>query len=241
MDVKVPTEAPTHLRAHFDPDVERAGPIQRSETAKLKPIYRKNSIILGGLTPSLNESGNDTHVQGREFRLESQIDTTRIIDSLCAHISFHVKEGYEMKNLPKFDDLARYSIRETEELELWKLEVRRLANSARSNILPTLEGDVEWFGKSDSEGYNRLNRLARQMLYGIDICVHDNELLLLEHHPQLANEERYILVHRRINGLFDEELGSIRYERPIRIEQFNDETLHELINYVTAVLIRQLE
>ncbi|KAL6699994.1 hypothetical protein J3F84DRAFT_404920 [Trichoderma pleuroticola] len=173
-------------------------------------------------------------------QLNDNIDTERIMDSLCAHISFHVKEGYEMKNLPKFDDLTRYNIREEEEHKLWKLEVERLAHSARSNVLPTLEGNLEWFGETDSEGYNRLNRLARQILYGIDICEHDNELLLLESYPQLAHEDSYKMVHRKINGIFDEEQGSIRYERPIRIEQFNDEALHALINYVTAVLIRLL-
>ncbi|KAK1238486.1 hypothetical protein MKX07_006632 [Trichoderma sp. CBMAI-0711] len=177
---------------------------------------------------------------GRKFQLQDlqQIDTKRIIDSLCAHSSFRVKEGYEMKNLPKFDDLTRYNVREDEEYQLWKLEVERLANSARSDTLPTLEGDPDWFGTTDSEGYNRLNRLARQIQYSIDISIHDNELILLENYPQLASEDMYKAVHTKINGVFDEEQGTIRYERPIRIEQFNDEALHALVNYVTAVLIR---
>ncbi|MBE3041322.1 hypothetical protein IMZ48_01800, partial [Candidatus Bathyarchaeota archaeon] len=157
-----------------------------------------------------------------------------------SHVLFRAKEGYEMKGLPKFDDLTRYDIREKEELELWQLEVRRLAEMAKSEDPPSLEGDPEWFGRADSDGYNNLHRLALQVQYAMDVVIHDNELVLLEHHPQIANEKSWEMAHRRICRTFDQEKGTIRYERTIRIKKHNDEAYHALVNYITAVLIRVL-
>lgn len=145
-----------------------------------------------------------------------------------------------MKNLPKFDDMVRYGIREGEELELRGLEVRRLAAVAKSEEPPALEGDAEWFGDADATGYNRLHRLALQIQYALEICIHDNELVLLQYHPQFANQSDYEFAHRRICRTFDEDRGSIRYERSVRTNKHNNEALHALVDYVTALMIRLL-
>ncbi|KAM0418889.1 hypothetical protein ACHAPT_012154 [Fusarium lateritium] len=223
-------------------DVERGDEIKWSDKPNfIKPLQRSNSILFNKSTLPAGGQRVEDDVEGDEFRLRDlNIDVQHIVDSLRPHVLFRVKEGYEMKNLPKFDDMVRYGIREEEELELWGLEVRRLAAVAKSEEPPALEGDAEWFGDADAGGYNRLHRLALQMQYAIDISVHDNELVLLQYHPNLANESDYGFAHRRICRTFDEDRGSIRYERSIRIEKHNDEALHALVNYVTAVMARLL-
>ncbi|RTE84434.1 hypothetical protein BHE90_001013 [Fusarium euwallaceae] len=223
-------------------DVERGDGVKWSDKPNfIKPVQRSNSILFNRSTSQIGDHRAEDDVEGEEFRLRDlNIDVKRIVDSLRPHVLFRVKEGYEMKNLPKFDDMVRYGIREEEELELWGLEVHRLAAVAKSEEPPTLEGNAEWFGDADAAGYNRLHRLALQIQYAIDICIHDNELVLLQYHPQLTNESDYEFAHRRICRTFDEDRGSIRYERSIRIEKHNDEALHALVNYVTALMIRLL-
>ncbi|KAL2693468.1 hypothetical protein Neosp_000028 [[Neocosmospora] mangrovei] len=223
-------------------DIERGLGDGLSNKPKLiKPIKRNNSILLNAPPPQGGDQRAEDDVEGEEFCLRDlSIDIQSIVDSLRPHVLFRVKEGYEMKNLPKFDDMVRYGIREDEELELWELEVRRLAAVAKSEETPTLEGNAEWFGNADAAGYNRLHRLALQVQYALDICIHDNELVLLQYHPQLIDESGYELAHQRICRTFDEDRGSIRYERSIRIEDHNDEALHALVNYVTALIVRLL-
>ncbi|PNP82197.1 hypothetical protein FNYG_04386 [Fusarium nygamai] len=183
----------------------------------------------------------DGEVQVGKFRLEDlNINVTQIIDSLRSDLHFPVKEGYTMEGLPKFDDLTRYGITQDKERELWVFEVHRLNDAASSVKPPSLEGDPVWFGQADTSGYNCLHRLAMQVSYSVDICIHDNELVMLEHEPGLANDKAYDLAHRRICKIFDQDQGSVRYKRRIKIDSHNDEALHALINYITAVLARLL-
>lgn len=234
-----PPENGTTDKAYFD--LERGDSSPTPELASPKPLQRSNSIPFSRSNSDTEEKKEEDDVEADEFNLQDlNIDVPHIMESLNSHVVFRVKEGYDMKGLPKFDDLTRYDIREKEELELWQLEVRRLTDMAKSEKPPYLEGDREWFGKADSDGYNGLHRLALQVQYALDIIIHDNELVLLEHHPHIANEKSWENAHRRICRTFDQDKGTIRYERTIRIKKNNDEAYHAVINYLTAVLIRVL-
>lgn len=219
------------------PGVKAVGSFKRSEHESLP---RTGTLLLPPSAPWTQGRGEDD-VEAKEFRLEDlTIDEARIYENLCPHRSFKVKEGYEMKNLPKFDDLTRYDVGEDEEVELWKLEVHRLVTAVKSPQPPSVEGAPEWYGNADHDGYNGLHRVARAMTFSLDICIHDNGLLMLEHQPQLSNVSSYNLAHERLLGNFDPDEGTIRYDQNLRLDQHNDEAFHALVNYATATLARLL-
>ncbi|KAF5968668.1 hypothetical protein FCOIX_11276 [Fusarium coicis] len=218
-------------------------PLRRQGTAHLALSTRSTFSTPLGRCNEANKQKieEDDEVQLGKFRLEDlNIDVTQIIRSLRSDLHFPVKEGYAMEDLPKFDDLTRYGITEDKERDLWEFEVHRLKDAASSVEPPLLEGDPVWFGQADTSGYNCLHRLAMQVSYAVDICIHDNELVMLEHEPRLANDTSYDIAHRRICRIFDQDQGSIRYKRRIKIDSHNDEALHALLNYITAVLARLL-
>ena len=175
MVFKNPPENGTTDRTYFD--LERGDSSPTPELASPKPLQRRNSIPFKRSAPDAPEKREEDDVEVDEFNLgDLSIDVPHIMESLNSHVLFRVKEGYEMKGLPKFDDLTRYDIREKDELELWQLEVRRLAEVAKSENPPSLEGDPELFGRADLDGYNNLHRLALQVLYAMGVVIHDNEL-----------------------------------------------------------------
>jgi hypothetical protein len=70
-----------------------------------------------------------------------------------------------------------------DEIRFWEKEVARLVNVANSSKPILLSGDEAWFGEADGDGYTNLHKVALQLQDALDICIHDNELLLLEHMP----------------------------------------------------------
>ncbi|KAH8747579.1 hypothetical protein F5882DRAFT_491181 [Hyaloscypha sp. PMI_1271] len=204
--------------------------------AKRKGIQRTKTLFLATSDPR-----TQTHVEGERFRLEDlDIDEKRICDELNCHLHFKVKEGYEMKNLPKFHDLTRYGVRADQELGLWKSEVRRLASVVRSPEPPILKASPEWFGRADSEGYNRLHIIGLAVCFALDVCLHDNELVMLEFQPPLANVETFSTAHKRLLRNFNPNEGTTRYDRNIKLDKHNSEAYQTLVNYLTASLARLL-
>ncbi|XXG98473.1 hypothetical protein Hte_004797 [Hypoxylon texense] len=131
-----------------------------------------------------------------EFRLEKLvIDAPRICAGLNCHLSFKVKEGYEMNGLPKFGDLTRYDVREKDELQLWKLEVHRLVEAVKSEDPPLLEGSPEWLLRAfdPDEGAVRYNRK-------IKLDKHNDEVYHALVNYVTATFARLLL--RTMNGMF---------------------------------------
>lgn len=204
-----------------------------------KPLRRSRTIALAS-APWTGGQIED-HIHDERFHItDLDVDEERINSSLDCHRRFEVKEGYEMKDLPKFNDLTRYDIREEDEMDLWKFEVGRLVTAVKSQTPPSLEGPPEWYGLADSDGYNRLHVMATTIKYALDVCMHDNELVLLEHQEPLANKEIFASSHRSLLRNFDPAEGIILFDRKIKLAQHNDEAYHGLVNYLTAILARLL-
>ncbi|KAK1489732.1 hypothetical protein CCUS01_14676 [Colletotrichum cuscutae] len=58
--------------------------------------------------------------------------------------------------------------------------------------------------------------------------------------PLLRRNSILYTSHKRICRMYDQDRGAIRYHRPVRIDKYNDEAYHALVNYITAILIRLL-
>ncbi|KAK4449795.1 hypothetical protein QBC34DRAFT_403998 [Podospora aff. communis PSN243] len=204
------------------------------------PLHRVKTVHFGAQAP-WDEQKNDDITHDQVFRLvDLEIDEESICSGLDCHRRFKVKEGYEMKDLPKFNDLTRYDIEEAQEMRLWNFEVGRLVAAVKSERPVLLEGPPEWYGPADSDGYNRMHIMATTMRYALDVCVHDNELLLLEHQPFLMSRDSFAGSYRNLIRDFDPDEGVIRYDKQIKLIKNNDEAYHSLVNYVTATLARVL-
>ena len=206
----------------------------------LRPLHRAKTRHFGAPAP-WDEEKDDDAIHHQKFRLaDLEIDEESICSGLDCHRRFKVKEGYEMKDLPKFNDLTRYDIDEGQEMRLWRFEVGRLVAAVKSERPVLLEGPSEWYGLADSDGYNRMHIMATTMKYALDVCVHDNELVLLEHQPLMMGKESFAGSYRNLIRDFDPDEGAIRYDKQIKLTKNNDEAYHSLVNYVTATLARVL-
>lgn len=207
-------------------------------TSDRKPDLLKRRTTLKLCDPTHNEFDDETYQKG--FQIDRlMIEDKEITKVLRSHQEFQVRAGYKMKNLPKFDDLTRYGISECEEMNLWQLEVERLTKAAKDDGPPELAGHPDWYGKPDPLGYNCLHQLASQLFYATQVCVHNNELIIIEHQPDLARED-FKEAHRSITKVFDPVALSMRYDRVLSVGEHNFDLYHALVDYVTATLIRLL-
>jgi hypothetical protein len=145
-------------------------------------------------SPLESEQQQQSHV---EWSLPS-LDIRKIKSTLKSHERFEVKSGYVMGGLPKFDDPLPYGPTAVEETGFWEKEVERLVKIANSPGSLRLHGDEDWFGKADRHGYTRLHKIAIQLQDALDICIHDNELLLIENMPEQADRQTYNIAHNRL-------------------------------------------
>jgi hypothetical protein len=180
-------------------------------------------------------------------RQEDSIDWTlpklnaeAIHSRLKSHERFEVKSGYVMSGLPKFYDITGYCPSGVDEVQLWEKEVTRLVKVANSSIAIHLQGQEDWFGSADREGYNKLHKIAVQLQDALDICIHDNELLFIEHMPSQVDRENYHGAHDRLMRDYDPQKAQERFQRHLRLEHNNDKYYHALINYINAVMLQIL-
>lgn len=145
-----------------------------------------------------------------------------------------------MNDLPKFDDVTAYGVTEAREQELWKKEVHRLVKVANSTEPARFEAEDEWLGDASEEGYTRLHKLSVQLQLALYVCVHDNELILMESEPDVANYQHYQAAHKRLIQEFNPEEGMERYKRSLRFSESNDKCFHSLVDYITGTMIRVL-
>ncbi|KAL3468087.1 hypothetical protein BJX64DRAFT_84605 [Aspergillus heterothallicus] len=165
-------------------------------------------------------------------------DVEEILKGLAWHRSFPVEENYEIKNLPKFNDLTPYGIPEGKEYAAWTKEVERLARAADSQKPLLFEGRGSPWGPADKNGYANLHKLALQLQAALDICSLDTEVTLLESAPRLHHRSSYLRSHARLSMNFALEHDESHYEESLRVENHNTPYLHDLIDYITCVLLR---
>ncbi|KAK6216417.1 hypothetical protein LQW54_003621 [Pestalotiopsis sp. IQ-011] len=163
-----------------------------------------------------------------------------IIDALSYHKSYSVEGGETFKDMPKFHDLARYGIGEEDEDKLWVEEVERLSREARSQSPPLLAGEICWSSQDLRDGYSRLHILAQQLNYALEICTHDNELLLMDHYPSEVNRLAYTNAYESSDRAFDIETQKVRYGRQLGVKEHNNEAIDALVDYITAIIVRIL-
>jgi hypothetical protein len=212
-----------------------------SGARRRRSIRRAGTLGIGAYGPRDSDADRDDTIYKKSFRLaDLDINEKTIFSGLDCHLRFKVKEGYEMRDLPKFNDLALYDVSEEQEMYLWKLEVRRLVEAVELEGPVLLEGPEEWYGSAGSEGYNRLHVLATAMKHALDICVHDNELVMLEHRPTMMAGDTFALSYRNLMRNFDPDEGTVRFDKQLKLASHNDEAYHALINYLTATMARVL-
>jgi hypothetical protein len=199
------------------------------------------------LTGTVRKYRTDTGIQGHSgeyapWRTRWKLDPDRIIEKLKTNRTFKVGMQFDINGLPIFADLIRYGVSEDQQLELFSLEIRRLVELVNSAKPIRLEGEADWFGEADKDGYGRLDKLATQMKLAIWICLHDLELHMLEHHPAEARADNFkearesLLKNFGVNPLKD----PMETWSNIRLGSFNDEAFHAVVNYVTGSIIQVL-
>jgi len=158
----------------------------------------------------------------------------QIIRLINSHESFEVRPGCDLGGLPKYYDLVPYYASPDQEKELWKAEISRLVNVVNSNVPHHLQGEDAWFGAADADGYALLDRLTLQIRHAWLVSNLDNELIVLEHAPDLSDKDIIIRIERSLRREYDADNQTLRYKRPLKLDHFNDECYHALINHITA-------
>jgi hypothetical protein len=164
----------------------------------------------------------------------------QIIRLLNSHESFNVRSGCDLEGLPKYYDLVPYNASPDQEKELWKAEVHRLIDVVNSGVPHHLQGEDAWFGAADADGYALLNRLTLQLRHAWLVSILDNELIMLEHAPDLSDKDLIIKLERSLRREYDADNQVLRYKRPLKLDHFNDKCYHALINHVTANVAQML-
>jgi hypothetical protein len=191
-------------------------------------------------TPIASPLPNREHLQSLVTWTLPSLNSKEIHSKLQSHEHFEVKSGYAMSGLPKFHDLTQYEISAEDEGCFWKKEVARLVDTANSPLPVDLSGNREWFGNADGNGYTNLHRVTLQLQDALDICIHDNELLLVEHMPTQADHQSLMNARNRLLRDYDHETGEERFQRRLRLAEDNDRYYHALVNYITAMMLRVL-
>lgn len=173
-------------------------------------------------------------------RRKWNLDAQKIIQELNCHESFTTGDGHELTDMPRFSDMANYELSEADQIQLWTLETNRLVNIVNAGEPVELEGLDEWFGVADADGYDRLHKLATQLLYAISICSADNELLLLNFEPMSSNPTNFRSYRTRLLKSFGPEGAMHSGIDSIQLTKENDPCYQALVNYVTGTLIQVL-
>ncbi|KAK0610897.1 hypothetical protein B0T14DRAFT_411800, partial [Immersiella caudata] len=165
-----------------------------------------------------------------------------IIKKLRSNQTFKAGPEFSTAGLPVFADVTRYGITEAKQLELCSLEVRRLVEALNSAQPATLEGEPAWFGGADQDGYRRLSKIAKQIRLALAICSHDSQLVFLQHYPIRSDPDLFQAKHGDILAAFGPDAPRDQRETlaSMKLDAFNDEVLHSVINYMTTTITQIL-
>lgn len=229
-----------------NPDNYSTPMTQRDTTDRLA---RRTTLLdpeepIGAVPKRRTQSGikADTGGASAPQRTQWNLDADQIIEKLKTNQTFKTKTDFNAMGLPIFGDMTRYGVTEEKQLELFSAEVRRLVKIVNSAEPISLEGEDDWFGHTDEDGYGRLNKLSRQLVLAISICLHDVQLQILKHNAHETQLDAFI----KSREILLREFGPDAPKDPaetwsqMRLEHVNDKALHCLINYLTGTVIQVL-
>ncbi|KAH7304436.1 hypothetical protein B0I35DRAFT_445223 [Stachybotrys elegans] len=214
--------------------------MNKTQTKAKTPLQRRPTLQGYGPASRTDTSGSPEDNFAPKRKDWSTLDADEIISKLNCHESFTLMEGHHLKDLPRFSDMANYQVSEAEQFDLWCFEVKRLIDTIKSKQPIDLEGPDEWFGQADEEAYLNLHKLATQLIYAINICVTDNELLLVEFEPMAANLDNYRASRTRLLKSFGPDGALHIGADSIRLTVENDRCFQALVNYITGTLAQVL-
>ncbi|KAK3361018.1 hypothetical protein B0T24DRAFT_692654 [Lasiosphaeria ovina] len=147
---------------------------------------------------------------------------------------------------PKFDDISRYGISNAKEDKLWQIEATRLLAAVSNFSEPLLFESpiVRWdINKAELE---KISELGNQGLHCLNICTHDNQLLLFESMRDLFEPSKYMRARNILSHAFDTVGSASKLGQPNGRERPMDLSIHgktvevfcAVVDYTTAVLAR---
>ncbi|KAF2001486.1 hypothetical protein P154DRAFT_562514 [Amniculicola lignicola CBS 123094] len=213
-----------YIRPHLPRKKSRPG-TARSDRALPQP----------NLTPDL----------GPEFKSNAK----SVLDFIRAHKSY-TPPGYEKPvpgEHPKFDDAEKYGISDDQEDRLWVIETNRLIRAVSDLNKPLrFESPVPSWGINKAE-FENLAELGNQALHCLNICRHDNQLLMFDHYRDLFEPEAYLKARNILSNAFDPDESTAKPGQPLRgREHPADLNIHDktaevfcaFVDYATAAVAR---
>ena len=167
-------------------------------------------------------------------------DYDEIVRLVTSHESFSVRPDCVLGGLPKFYGLEQYGAGKEAEATRWKEEIRRLVSAVNSGRPHSIQGNEKLFGKADPAGYARLDQLIMQIQHAWMISDLDNELIALDHAPDLASTRKIFLIERNLRREYHIDDAKVRYKRPINLSSDDRVCFHSLVDHLTANLAQML-
>jgi len=147
---------------------------------------------------------------------------------------------------PKFDAISRYGLAIEKEDALWKIEAERLLRAVSDFDTPLLfESPLPQWSINKAE-FDKLSELSNQALHCLNICIHDNQLLLFESMRDLFDAKSYSVARGILSRAFDPVDLPGRGGRPGGREHPADLSIHgktaqvfcAFVDYATAAVAR---
>lgn len=118
------------------------------------------------------------------------INKTDVVNELMIHKEFcmpWIAPGVEVTNLPSFDDVTNYGVKEETQYELWNLEAQALVDDVIQKEPLRFQGSSD-LAVDSKESYALLAIVADQLMQCLHIYNHDSETLLAKHHEPLCDK-----------------------------------------------------
>jgi hypothetical protein len=165
-----------------------------------------------------------------------------ILKIVCEHERFSVPRlgDRAVKDLPSFDDVTPYDISYEQQKVLWRKEVERLIEVVNKlDTVPVFSG-TERLSNNSKDSYETLALLADKVYSSLNLCIHDNEATILEHHPTKHNIEGYKRSQDVLRRIADEtEAKENENENEDSLSsKITGEELFLFLNYLTAAVAR---
>ncbi|CAM1509891.1 Fc.00g002260.m01.CDS01 [Cosmosporella sp. VM-42] len=144
------------------------------------------------------------------------------------------KETTNVEGLVKFDDILPYGLTEEQEDELVKLEATRLIAVVDDDQVISFQGGGVLDTHKDRV-FQNLSDVADQMICCLSICMHDNEVLMLDHCKSLYDVDILYGARRTLSERLD---SSEPQRNPSKLMRDNTKVYNALVDYLTAVVAR---
>ena len=176
------------------------------------------------------------------------VDLQIKLEDILAYSERHKKleigfrAAYELRDLPKYDDVSMYGVGKNLEASLVRLEAKRLiaAANAKEPLLFDSSGSLE---NADKDCFQNVANIADQLACNLSVAIHDNSLVKEPEEYKRKSLRSYEQHTRRLNRLSgDDRVGpeNLKHRPPEKLAERNRELYFLVVNYVTAVIIRYL-